>query len=1134
MREDRDGLLAEACQQLFGLAPEVIREAREATQSDGEGSIVDVLVARGALDAYEQDILRQLTDKLYDPEACTLLAESLVAGESVALDLEFLQLQEEERYLSLKEHDRGGMGRIVTVWDRRMNREVARKELLSRHTESGSGSSSSEGKRRRMMGRFLREAQVTGRLQHPSIVPVYEIGRRDDGTVYYTMKFVRGRTLERAIRAAGDTAGRLELLPHFVDLCQAVAYAHSQGVIHRDLKPANVMIGEFGETYLVDWGLAKFLMRHDVIDGDEEGTGEGGGDLDNLTADGEVMGTPHYMPPEQAAGKLRELDERSDIYALGAVLYHLLTGERPFDGLSRMKVLSEVLQAEPLAPDKVEPDVPPALAAICRRAMELDPAQRYPTARELAAEVQRYESGGRVAAHDYGRVELMRRFLKRHRPVVATSLVALGVLMGVVVYAFLAVSERAEAEREARLHAERTTNAMAMNDAYRQLVAFDQEAVHLRLEDFPTTWRGWPWGHLFYTSQVRFTRMSQHGGLGPGEPRPDYSNIDMTADGRHLLTADDSGCVNWWSTVDDRIVSTVQTHGTKLLDAKIHPDDAHFASAAFDGEVCVWEIETGARVAQITIVGEARELDFSADGEEVLVAGPGGVTVWNWRAGETTGMYWGDGDQMNTVEVSADGAWVAAGDEIGMVYLWNRQSGARTMGAMAHPRADTGDYWGVLDVSFRPGHGQFATSGSDGTVRIWNYAGEPVDVFARFERKIWSVNWFSDGSRFIAMDQSDLAHIQLADSRVPKGYAIKCSGAQEVSISPDGTRLSIASHGQRVLSVRPHENGGQFLEGHRSGLNDVCFSRDGRQLYSVAGRESDTYDNRVLSWEVVSNTHMPRWHPHSDVKKSEYYPVLKTAAQPAIATVLFDGLEKRGKSLALHPVEEVLAVGDGGGTVWFLALPDGTVQQRIDIPDWEEGIRSLAFSVDGKELVVAGWGSDSGQSARIFDVATRNFLRTIGHHAREITHVDWDPQNRYIATGARDRVLALWDSATGNSLRQLEKSHGRADFAFSLSHDGSQIITDAPAILRPFQAAPIVQIFTERSGRRNAGSLSLGGECVVVASTSETVVYDAQSAVLLFSLPHGASRAKFSPDGRTLATAGLDGRVGLWHSLPWE
>jgi serine/threonine protein kinase/Tfp pilus assembly protein PilF len=390
----------------------------------------------------------------------SLQQETLTGASSLGPSPGLAQLTGPVQYRVAQLHARGGLGEVYLAHDETLHRDVALKRI--RGDASGRAS---------LLQRFVVEAEVTGRLEHPGVVPVYGLGQDAQGRPYYAMRFVRGETLHDAVarfhnadrpdREPGERALALrQLLARFVTVCNTVAYAHSQGVLHRDLKPANILLGPYGETLVVDWGLAKSFERMEEVRTEE--TPRPYGLSGDPTQD--AVGTPGFMSPEQAAGQGQRVGPASDVYGLGATLYFLLVGQSPFPVGGVAERLARTQQGSYARPRSVKPAVPAALEAVCLKAMALLPASRYQTAQELAQEIEHWLADEPLAAYPDRWPTRFRRRARRHPGAVAgTAALVLATLVALALglWAVRAEQQRTRAERDRAAEASRQAERQA-------------------------------------------------------------------------------------------------------------------------------------------------------------------------------------------------------------------------------------------------------------------------------------------------------------------------------------------------------------------------------------------------------------------------------------------------------------------------------------------------------------------------------------------------------------------------------------------------------------------------------------------------------------------------------------------------
>ncbi len=1009
------------------------------------------------------------------------------------------------RYHVVREFARGGLGRIIEVRDLRIGRVVAVKEML-RDGEAA-------------YARFVREAMITARLEHPAIVPVHDIGRWPSGEPFYSMKLVSGRSLHDVLLATRALDGRLALLPNVIAVADAIAYAHSQGIIHRDLKPANVLVGAFGETVVIDWGLAKDLRG---MDGGDAGLVQEtlGGERDAisgepaLTVAGAVLGTPCYMPPEQARGY--PVDQRADVYALGAMLYEVLAGEPPYTGAARP--LDAVLAGPPSPAEAREPAIPSELAAIARKAMARRPEDRYPSARELAEDLRRFQTGRLVSAHVYSRRTLVTRWLRRYRAPVSVAAAALLILAVVG-----AVSvERVVAERDlVRRRANQllltqvrgvldrdATEALAWLRTYPEdgedpvearTLAIEAEsrgvARHVPPKDgfFTFTadsraWVGAPDGeHLELhdaASGARIRQLPHHGrvermvaspdghtiavvdwadtavtlvDLGTGGSRrlPDQagaiSALAASPDGRWIASGSSDGMVQLAPTEPGE-ARALRGHASEVYWVAFSRDSRWLLSMASGAAaVRLWEVEGGA-TRSLTGPRDLQVGDVSPDGSLVAFAHQDGtVSLWSASTGERVRSLGRHAGKATRVAFSPDGRWIASIGGDGNILV--------TSGATGAEHALSGHDGVVEGIAFSPDGRLIASGGSDGEVHLWQVDGDEERVLGRHPGRVFSLAFSPDGHRLVTRTTGGGgfdARIWDVATRQQRGLRCHRAAIFQVAISPDGQRMATGSDDNGVCLWDPRTGESQRLEGHADLVLSIAFSPDGARLASAS------FDGTVRLWDLG-------------------------ACGAAVA--------------GCSPVPRVLA--GHRGAVWM-----------------------VAFSPDGRTIASAG----ADATVRLWD-ATSGEARVLAGHTRVVHAVAFSPDGRQLASAGEDHEIRLWNLETG--VGAVLRGHGDRVNRVTFSRDGRWLVSasDDQSVRRWDVATGESRVVSQRLGIEPAFAFSPDGRWIATSGAEGRVVLVDRETLAEHVLGrHRASVARlaFSPDGTRLASAGRDHTVRLW------
>jgi WD40 repeat protein len=966
---------------------------------------------------------------------------------------------------------RGGMGRVLAAWDRRLGRPVALKELLS---------SSPERARR-----FEREALMTARLQHPSIVNVHEAGRWPSGEPFYAMKRVVGRPLDRVVKEARSLEDRLALLPKVLAVAEALAYAHEQGVIHRDLKPSNVLIGAFGETVVVDWGLAKDIVPVGAFDESEEKAAAGLAP-DGLTVVGTVLGTPAYMAPEQARGE--RVDEQADVYALGAILYTVLAGRPPYAGPSSTAVLQEVLKGPPQPLEERQPGLQEDLLALVRKAMAAQREDRYRTAREFAEDLRRFQTGQLVGAHRYSTGQILRRWIAKHRGALGVGMVA---ALALAVLATLAI-RRIQTERDA---------AQARND---ELILAQARA---NLETDPTSAVAW------------LKHYSLNG--------PKWGAVRMIA-----ADARSRGIAR----------RRLPGHEAKVADLAFSPDGRQLASVGIDYALRLWDVETGSGSLLFRSDWHAKSVAFSPDGQRIAFGHGTGrrVGLWDLRAGKLEGSTEG-ASNAERVWFTSDGRDLLMLDSLGSVDRWDIVKRAYRFKALE--RRASWPRW-TPEMVLSADRKRAATRNERDEIESWDLdTGERTLVAAAEPGQEPAWEALAGG---LAYWGEDLAFGRGEEVRVvrPNGTGLGVLGRHEGAIrtlasSPDGGWLASGGEDWTVRLWARDGSPARVFRGHTAALEFLAFSPDGRTLASQAGGA----DGRVLLWDVA--TGRKRVLSGETQRRLTFSPdgatlatsnrsirLWSVASADTDALPAADAVSDNGR-VAFSPSGRWLATGAHDRPLRLWRLEDGTSQILVA---WKDRLNALAFSSDERTLAAAG-GEGIVHVWSLPDLAHRE----LRGHAGRVDSLAFTPDSSELASTSADKTIRLWSVVTGKS-RVLE-GHESWVLQVTYSPDGKRLASASAAQKSDSGVKPDkdVHLWERATGavRLLKGhtdtvvwvAFSPDGRFLASGSMDHTVrIWDVAKGTSTSLVGHGdvIFQVAFSPRGDALVSTSDDGTTRVW------
>ena len=984
-------------------------------------------------------------------------------------------------YEILAEIARGGMGAVYKARQGGLDRLVAIKVILS-----GPGATPA------YIERFLAEARTAARLQHPAIVSIVEVGQID-GRYFFSMEFLPGETLAE-IAKRGPIPSE-QAVRYARDIAEAVHYAHERGVLHRDLKPSNVMVDASGRLKVMDFGLAKLV----------EGSSQ-------LTRDGDLLGTPSYMSPEQASGNWPHVDRRTDVYALGAILYELLTGQPPYLGKSPVATMVQVIHDPPRAPREIKPGIDPRLEEIVLRCLAKDPAARYATAAELAADLEKFLTTAPMpAASNRGLPpwHFSRRVVGGALAGAAACFLAIVLIVRdqqgrTKVQVPLTPGDKLEIV-DGSILPERTRTRPTDSEAAPAAVL--NNALPVEIDPEPLLFKdGEPLSAAALVSNPAPIEGVKSWTI---ETRGHRSVVDAVAfnpGGEELVSCGRDGTLRFWQTANGRLLRIVFAPPWVSASAWSH-DGRYLATAHGDATVRLWRVAEGRLLRTVGGQnGAATSLAWSPDGHR-LAAGTGGdksVRVWSVADGELSLTLAGHSQSIRQVAWSPDGRLLASADEGGVCRMCEAETGN-----LVHTITQKG---AIRAIAWSPTGSSLAIA-ADAGVQLWNMASEGTPQSVELaQANVTSLRWLADGKTLVAAGlDGAVQYWDTDESQSRRSFQVEKTGGatfRALAISPDGKHLGAAV-----------DNG--------TGTVQIIDARSGKQSL-IVGHDFDTplwnYAAPPLDWSQ---------HENLIAYGSSNGEVAVWDADAGGLRAAWSGHFGPLVSIAWAPVGDTLASGGSDNLVRLWTSHGKKLSQEFTQGGWTSG---LAWSPDAAHIASSG----PGGTINIWKAVDGTRVGTFEHPSPVV--LAWSPDGNQLLSGGYDGTVRLWNVDTQKPLKTFDCDQNEQKFgeihSVAWSHDGKQLAaggagsiwvwdTESGALLAPLKGLP---------GWVYSIRWSPDGRLLAAGCGNTALICDAESRELKQTLSGRAALVpgvSWSPDGRYLATSTLGPRgIQVWEAAP--